>query len=273
MGLTRQPAVSTLCGGCWAETAVPGGIGDDGLGLRGILETFALADVLRLLAATRKTGCLAIEGDGARGRVWVREGTLVEAAIEGPQLGEPNPTEVIFRLLRLERGSFWFVVEQAPASSDEPCEDVEPVVLRAERLVEEWRELTVVVPSLQHRVAMAPGLAGDHVVLDAGRWKALVAIADGPSLADAAATLGLGEMEVYRTMVDLVDVGVAVVEPPSALGARGPIGEHPAPLEPPGQAESPMIDGPASVSLTGTLPGHPPSEQVPSMDTGQTRWQ
>jgi hypothetical protein len=243
------------------------------LGLRGILDTFALADVLRLLAATRKTGCLAIDGDRERGRVWVREGTLVEATIEGPQLGEPNPTDAIFRLLRLERGSFWFVAEQAPALSNEPSEEVELVVLRAERMVEEWRELTVVVPSLHHRVTMAPELSSDQVTLDAARWTALVAIADGPTVADAAVTLGLGEMEVHRTIGDLVEIGVAVVEPPPALGALARTGDHPALLEPPRQVESPTIDGPAAISLTGTSPAHPPSEPAPAVDVSQSRWQ
>ena len=53
------------------------------MALQGSLDTFALPDVLRLLAATAKTGRLRIEGDGGRGNVWLRDGTVPSGTDNG----------------------------------------------------------------------------------------------------------------------------------------------------------------------------------------------
>lgn len=47
------------------------------MALQGTLDTFALADVLRLLANTHKSGRLELAGDRGHGRVWLGEGQLV----------------------------------------------------------------------------------------------------------------------------------------------------------------------------------------------------
>ena len=44
------------------------------MALEGSLDAFGLPDVLRLLAATAKTGCLYVGGDRASGHVWVDRG-------------------------------------------------------------------------------------------------------------------------------------------------------------------------------------------------------
>jgi hypothetical protein len=182
--------------------------------LQGTLDTFSLPDVLRLLATTRKSGCLHIDGDRGRGSVWIDEGAVVAAAADRA-LGEASVDEVIFELLRHDRGSFNFAADERSSSAGEPVE-VEGALRRASQLLEEWRELEVVVPSLSHRVAMAPELTVEQVTIDASRWEALVAIAAGRSVGELAEALGQGELGISRTVSDLVELGVAVVEPPGS---------------------------------------------------------
>jgi hypothetical protein len=188
--------------------------------LQGTLDTFSLPDVLRLLATTGKTGCLHVDGDRGRGQVWIGDGSLVAATAERA-LGEPSIDEVVFEMLRFGRGQFSFAVDEKPPGDAEPT-DVEATLRRAGQLLDEWRELEAVVPSLSHRVAMAPELTVEQVTVDADRWKALVAIASGRSVGELAETLGMGELGISRTVSDLVELGVAVIEPPGA--ARTPNG-------------------------------------------------
>jgi hypothetical protein len=202
------------------------------LGLQGTLETFALPDVLRLLAATRKTGCLHVEGDRGRGGVWLHQGQLVQVMVEN-HLAEAPVVDLLFELLRLEKGSFSFVPADYPQADCTQLEDLEGALLRATDLLMEWQDLATVVPSLSHQVVLAPHLNGDGVTLDARRWKIVSAIADGPGVTQLAERLHLGEMDVLRTICDAVDLGVAVIEPPGALhtpaaGARRDTGQHPA---------------------------------------------
>jgi hypothetical protein len=189
--------------------------------LQGTLDTFSLPDVLRLLATTGKTGCLHVDGDRGRGKVWIDGGALVGATADRA-LGQPSIDEVVFEMLRIGRGSFRFAVdEKAPDTDVEPTE-IEGTLRRAGQLLEEWRELEAIVPSLSHRVAMAPELTVEQVTVDADRWKALVAISSGRSVGELAEALGVGELGISRTVSDLVELGVAVIEPPGA--ARKPSG-------------------------------------------------
>lgn len=189
------------------------------MALQGTLDTFSLPDVLRLLATTGKTGCLHVDGDRGRGSVWLEEGAVV-AATADRALGEATIDEVIFEIMRFSRGSFNFAVDEQPAHDRQQPKDVETVLRTAGKLLDEWRELEAVVPSLAHRVALAPELTVDQVTIDAPRWQALVAIAGGHSIGELAQALDLGELAVSRTVSDLVELGVAVVEPPSV--ARTP---------------------------------------------------
>jgi Domain of unknown function (DUF4388) len=184
------------------------------LALQGNLGTFALPEVLRLLASTRKTGCLHVEGDRGRGSVWFDEGS-VAAATAGRAVNAVPVDEVVFELLRYRRGSFRFSLDEQPPLETVQVLDLESTLLRALQLLDEWRALEAVVPSLSHRVELVPELTVGHVTVDAGRWQMLAAIADGTSVGKLAETLGMGEVDVSRAVRDLVDMGVVQVAPPA----------------------------------------------------------
>jgi hypothetical protein len=171
------------------------------------------------LATTGKTGCLHVDGDRGRGRVWIDGGAVV-AATADRALGEPSIDEVVFEMLRFGRGSFSFAIDEPAPHEAEPTE-IEGTLRRASQLLDEWRELEAVVPSLNHRVAMAPELTVEQVTVDADRWKALVAIASGRSVGELADAMGVGELGITRTVSDLVELGVAVVEPPATGRSNG----------------------------------------------------
>lgn len=192
--------------------------GGTALALQGTLDTFSLPDVLRLLATTAKTGRLRIEGDRGRGSVWLADGGIVDA--DADRVTEGTPTdEVLFELLRFSEGSFAFEADERAAKGGEP-EDVEALLRRSHALLSEWRELENVVPSLEHEVRLASDLSTDEVTIDADRWRSLVAVAGGRTVGELAAELGLTELGVSRAVRDLVDLGVAEVDPPGTARAR-----------------------------------------------------
>ena len=190
------------------------------MALQGNLGTFALPEVLRLLASTRKTGCLHVEGDRGRGSVWFDEGS-VAAATAGRAVNAVPVDEVLFELLRYRRGSFRFSLDEQPPLETVQVLDLESTLLRALQLLDEWRALEAVVPSLSHRVELVPELTVGHVTVDAGRWAILAAVADGTSVGKLAETLGMGEIDVSRAVHDLVDMGVVMVAPPAGTQPQG----------------------------------------------------
>ena len=85
------------------------------MSLQGTIETFAIADVIRLLAATNKSGRLQVQGPARAGTVWVDSATILGAE----SLTSPfavSAAEVLFQMLRFERGSFRFELDKRP-----PC--------------------------------------------------------------------------------------------------------------------------------------------------------
>ena len=83
------------------------------MALQGTLDTFALPDVLRLLAATKKTGRLRITGGRGTGSVWVSSARSRPSRPPTPPT-PPRPVDALFELLRFEDGAFTFDAEATP---------------------------------------------------------------------------------------------------------------------------------------------------------------
>lgn len=206
--------------------------------LQGTLDTFALPDVLRLLAATQKTGRLRLTGARGAGSAWVRDGAVAAIAADHAPLAV-EPVDALFELLRFEEGSFSF--EPDVTTDAEAAQDVEPLLEQAAALLDEWREIESVVPSLDAWVTLRRTLDGP-VTIDADHWTTLVAVGSGATVASIADALGLAELPVSRAVRDLLGLGVA------DLQAEAPADARPAPAAPAVEPPSAVADaeGPAA---------------------------
>lgn len=179
------------------------------MALLGTLAEFNVDDILLLLAGTKKTGVLAVEGGRRAGRIWVDGGHLVGAELADQQ----DAATVVFELLRLVDGKFAFEAGAMPASLGAP-QDVQTVLAAARSKLAEWREIERVVPSMASLVALDP-TAGDSGTLSitAEQWKAVAAIGAGGTVAEVAGRLGLAEFDACKAVKGVVDAGLAVVTP------------------------------------------------------------
>jgi hypothetical protein len=183
--------------------------------LQGTLDTFALPDVLRLLAATKKTGRLRITGGRGTGSLWVAAGEVVAVdSTHAPHATEP--VDALFELLRFEDGAFTF---DADATHDDPAPatDVEILLAQAEGLLEEWRTIVAVVPSMDAWVALRATLPTASVTVEQSHWTTLVAVGGGASVRRIGDELCLGELPISRAIKELVELGlVEITEAPPA---------------------------------------------------------
>ena len=178
------------------------------MALQGDLKSFALPDVLRLLAGAAKSGHLEVAGITSAGEVVLRQGTIAAASTTAaPRASEP--ADVVFELLRIEDGSFSF--EEGEVVDEGYAADVEDTIASAEALVEEWTEIEAVVPSLEAWVSLSPELDLDEVTVSAAQWRSVVAIGGGGNVHDLAAALVLTDLAASRQVADLVDAGLVVV--------------------------------------------------------------
>jgi hypothetical protein len=200
--------------------------------LQGTLDTFALPDVLRLLSSTKKTGRLRVSGNRGTGSVWVDNGGVVATEASGV-LDVTTPVDVVFELLRYAEGSFTFEAGTLPSDPAKPT-DVEPLLVDAERQLLEWKDIEAVVPSLDAWVSLAPELPVTEVVVDGPRWRTIVSVGSGTSVAAVGHALGLGEVSVSRLVKELVELGLAQVSampaPAVAMVAEAVPFAEPAPV-------------------------------------------
>lgn len=251
------------------------------MALQGTLDTFALPDVLRLLASTKKSGRLRITGGRGTGSVWVSSGEV--AAVEATHA--PHATEsveTLFELLRFEEGAFTFDAEAVHDHPGSPV-DVEVLLEQSETLLEEWREIEAVVPSMDSWVTLRSTLPVPEVTVDQGCWTSIVAVGAGATVRRIGDDLCLAEMPVSRAVKELFEAGlvdiaetapattpVSLFNGTSTNGTRplpataplpaptAPAPTAPAPTGPRAQRAKPLADIPAEPERFEPLdlPGH-----------------
>lgn len=217
------------------------------MALLGTLADFHVDDILVLLASTRKTGVLVVEGGGRSGRVWLDAGHLV-----GGQSGpDHDPAVVVFDLLRLDQGRFSFDDGAAPPSLGPPLE-VTAVLGEARTKLAEWRDIEAVVPTMNSLVALdANGNGGGDITIGADQWRTVAAVGGGGTVAEVALRLSAGEFAASKAVKALVDAGLATVTarpletpataPPAAQNVS-PAPARSAPSAPPAAAAAKAVD-------------------------------
>lgn len=188
------------------------------MALQGTLDTFALADLVRLVATTTKTGELAIEADGesGSGRLWFVDGDLVGGEPAGPGGVE----DALFALLRLEGGTFSFAPDAGPDPLDDTtAQDALEVLAAAEARLDAWRPVEALVPHPDVALRLREELSGDEVTLGRDAWRQLVAVAGGTTVRAFAVALDLDEVAAAIAVKDLADRGLVEVD---ADGAADP---------------------------------------------------
>lgn len=225
------------------------------MSLQGTLETIPLSDVLSLLAATKKTGELRVNGGDAEGRLWLAGGEVVGGAVPRAH----TPVDAVFELLRLTTGTFVFDSE-ATAPKPAPPVPVAALLADAQARLDVWRSIEAVVPSVRCLVSLAPALERDEVKVSRQQWKELVAVAAGPDVQGVMEKLALGEFDASRTVKELVDAGLAQVAPAPAPAEAEPAAA-PSPASDAKPEPAPKAATPADPAGTAAAPA--PSRLVP----------
>ena len=200
------------------------------MSLHGTLETFALPDVLALLAATKKSGELRVVGGRTDGRVWFDGGQVVASDVGSTT----TYVDAVFELLRLTSGKFAFDADKTAAEPTSSPASVEGLLGEAQARLTEWRAIEAVVPSLQHTVHLASEVREPHIMVSGDQWRTLVAVASGSTVQSVVDTLGAGEFGSCRLLRELVDAGLAAVaepltfesaptSPPAPVAAQAPL--------------------------------------------------
>jgi two-component system, OmpR family, response regulator len=103
-------------------------------GLRGRLEQFGLATVLTFLDLERRSGELILGGDREIGRLWLRQGRVIRARIEGSRR---TRKPAVYEMLNWAQGRFAFAQTDVAGVDDEISAPTPMLLIEAARRIDE----------------------------------------------------------------------------------------------------------------------------------------
>jgi Domain of unknown function (DUF4388) len=190
--------------------------------LQGTLETLALPELLGLLAQSRKTGALWLDAANSSAVIYIVEGRC--CAAESSDSGDPltdgaallaRVIDVCFAVERADDGSFRFGPEEPSWACPETV-DLEGAIDELGRLVDEWREIQAVIPSLDCRIRLADELGVEELTVDRERWQLIVSLDGRRSVRDLVRKTNRPVLELCHAILELVDAGAVNVGPAPA---------------------------------------------------------
>jgi hypothetical protein len=190
--------------------------------LQGTLETLALPELLGLLGSSRKTGALWLDAANSSAVLYIVEGRCcaAESSEAGDRLhDEPalmaRVIDICFAVARADDGSFRFGPEE-PSWVCEETVDLEIAIDELGRLVDEWREIQAVIPSLDCRIRLADELGVEELSVDRERWQLIISLDGRRNVRDLVRKTNRPVLEVCHAILALVDAGAVNVGPPPA---------------------------------------------------------
>ncbi len=190
--------------------------------LQGTLETLALPELLGLLAQSRKTGALWLDAANSSAVLYIVEGRCcaAESSEAGEELSDAaallaRVIDVCFAVERADDGRFRFGPEEPPWTCEETI-DLEVAIDELSRLVDEWREIQAVIPSLDCRIRLADDLGVEELTVDRERWQLIISLDGRRSVRDLVRKTNRPVLDVCHAILSMVDAGAVNVGPPPA---------------------------------------------------------
>ena len=192
--------------------------------LQGTFDVLSFAEVLHLLGRNRMTGRLHLRSRSMGANVYIEDGQLV-----GADVGEHSTNsaadvqsrleEICFELLEAERGSFEFTPDTVGMGPVTVNLEVDAVLAEARQRLVEWREIQVVIPSLDLHPRVVDSLPAEEVTLSRERWRMVTAMDGRRSIRAIARGIGFTEYDTCRMVKSLMDDGIVELIGPQMAGS------------------------------------------------------
>lgn len=173
------------------------------MAFQGSLAELHLPDIVQLMSVSGKTGVFHLTDGGLTGEIYLREGQIVHAQIEGTQ-GE----DAVYALAIWNSGEFRF---EAGVSTDVRTisKGNTSLLMEAARRLDEWRVLSKKIPSVElvPEFAILEGREG-QINLNTGEWLILSKIDGKRSVKQIAGASNLSVFDAAKMLYGLVATGL-----------------------------------------------------------------
>src|SRR5512147_884589 len=111
------------------------------MALQGSLSDLALPDVIQLVSVSGKTGVFNLNGEGAEGKIYLKDGQITDAFV-----GHLRGESAVYEMAMWQKGQFIFTpsVESGEVTVSRSNQSL---MMEAARRLDEWRVLQRKIPS------------------------------------------------------------------------------------------------------------------------------
>ncbi len=185
-----------------------GGTTEVGPRMSGNIEEIPLPDLLQLLGTSRKNGVLIIRTESRIGRIFLNQGNVQYALIDGqPQLG---PTKSVYRMLAWRRGVF----DLDPPDSrrfDEPLDSpVQGLLMEGFRQQDEFEQLLGKLPPMSSSLELPRPLEPPLRDLDEPQLDVLQVAINCSTVQQVLDYSTLTDLDTAQHLLKLIDRGYLV---------------------------------------------------------------
>jgi hypothetical protein len=173
------------------------------MALQGSLADIALPDVIQLVSVSGKTGVFTLSGDGADGKIFIKDGQITDA-VAGKLGGE----YAVYEMAGWHKGQFIFTagIESERVTVNKSNTSL---MMEAARRLDEWRVLQRKIASMDLVPYFLPREPGqDQITLSPQEWAIVTKIDGQLSIAKLEDVAGLPAFDVCKVLYGLVTSGL-----------------------------------------------------------------
>jgi hypothetical protein len=173
------------------------------MALQGSLHDLALPDVIQLVSVAGKTGVFTLSGEGVEGKIYLREGQVIDA-----QVGTLRGESALYEMAMWRAGGFIFI---PGIEADQPTisRSNTSLMMEAARRHDEWRVLQRKIPSLEAVPYFLPrDPRHDQITLSPVEWQVVTTVDGQRSVTQLEAVTGLPAFDVCKVLFGLITSGL-----------------------------------------------------------------
>jgi hypothetical protein len=213
------------------------------MALHGSLADISLPDVIQVVSVSGKTGVFTLSSEGMDGKIFLREGQIIDAAA-----GKLSGELAVYEMATWRKGQFIFTanIESERVTVTKSNTNL---MIEAARRLDEFRVLQHKIPSMDAIPYFLPREAGqDQITLSPQEWAVVTKVDGLLSINQLEQATGLPAFDVCKVLFGLVTSGLIALQ--SAEGEKGRPAQGPSFGPSPQAAEQKPAQGqPSGLSL------------------------
>ena len=175
------------------------------MALQGSLSELSLPDVIQMVSVSGKTGVFSVDRSGELGRIYLRDGKIVDATV-----GALRGDTAVYEMAIWSEGEFTF---QSGEETDRVTIQLSNanLMMEAARRLDEWRVLSPRIPSLDMVPHFTSRDQNDQVTLSPHEWILVTRIDGEHNIEEIAEQLQWSGFDVSKLLFGMITSGLVAL--------------------------------------------------------------